>query len=336
MIDVAIAGAGPIGIEAAILASRQGLEVTVFEKGCVTNAVAGYPTYMTFFTTSERLEVGGHPLVTATDKPTRKEALDYYRKVVHNEGLAVRTYTEVIAIERRSEGFQVRLRRTAADHTETTVEARRVMVATGYFDNPKPLNVPGETLPNVTHYYKEAHPYYGRRVTIIGAGSSAADAALDLHRAGAIVTLVHRGSDFRKSLKYWIRPNLENRVKEGSVTALFNSVVEAIHPDRVSVVTGGAREDVPTDQTFILTGYYAPPELLAGAGVHIHPETLAAEVDPDTFESNVPGLYVIGSAACGLRTSDVFIENGLLHAHKAMADVAAQGSRGKSLHPTLR
>ena len=322
MVDLAIVGAGPIGIETAILAKRAGLDYVLIEKGCIVNAIAGYPTYMTFFTTSERLEVGGHPLVTATDKPTRKEALDYYRKVVQNERLQLRSFTEVVGLERAREGFALELRsHEPGRDARSALSARTVALATGYFDNPKQLGVPGEDLPNVSHYYSEAHPFFGRNVTIVGAGSSAADAALDLFRGGANVTMVHRGSDFRHSLKYWIRPNLENRVKEGSIAVHFDSVVREILPDRVEVERAGERFAIPTDQTFLLTGYFAAPELLRSAGVTLDPGTLAARLDPDTFESDVPGLYVVGSAGFGSRTSDVFIENGIVHARKAMVAI---------------
>ena len=337
MVDLAIVGAGPIGIETAILAKRAGLDYRLLEKGCIVNAIAGYPTYMTFFTTSERLEVGGHPLVTTTDKPTRKEALDYYRKVVANEGLALTQFTAVTALEVEDGGFLLRTRGLApANAGEGEVRARTVAVATGYFDNPKRLGVPGEDLPNVSHYYSEAHPFFGRDVTIVGAGSSAADAALDLFRAGARVTMVHRGSDFRHSLKYWIRPNLENRVKEGSIVAHFQSVVREILPDRVVVeraASGAPGEsfDIPTDQTFLLTGYFASPALLRSAGVALDLGTLAARLDPDTFETDVPGLFVVGSAGFGTRTSDVFIENGIVHARKAMAAIEARLRRVPSL-----
>ena len=318
--DVAIVGAGPVGLQAAILARRAGLTAVVLEKGCITNAVAGYPTYMTFFTTSERLEIGGHPLVTATDKPTRKEALDYYRKVVQNERLDVRQYTEVQGIGRSSEGFLVS---TAGG----PVQARFVIVATGYFDNPKQLRVPGEDLPNVSHYYTEAHPYYDRDVTIVGAGSSAADAALDLFRAGARVTMVHRGPDFRHSLKYWVRPNLENRIKEGSIRAHMNAVVQNITPDAVHIICEHGPLTIPTQQTFLLTGYYADPSLLQGCGVNCDPETMAADLNPATFETNVPGLFVIGSAGTGTRTSDVFIENGIVHAGLAIDRISELAAR---------
>jgi len=328
MVDLAIVGAGPIGIETAILAKRAGLDYRLIEKGSIVNAIAGYPTYMTFFTTSERLEVGGHPLVTATDKPTRKEALDYYRKVVQNERLELASFTEVTAVERRGDTFAVHTRPCApAGGSDGVLEARSVALATGYFDNPKNLGVPGEDLPNVSHYYTEAHPFFGRNVTIVGAGSSAADAALDLFRAGAHVTMLHRGTDFRHSLKYWVRPNLENRVKEGSIDVHFETVVREIRPDRVVAEERGERIEVPTDQTFLLTGYYASPALLRSAGVTLDDLTLAARLDPDTFESDVPGLFVVGSAGFGTRTSDVFIENGIVHARKALPAIVRRLQR---------
>lgn len=342
MFDLAIVGAGPIGLETAILAKRAGLDYVVLDKGSVVNAIRGYPTYMTFFTTSERLEIGGHPLVAQSDKPTRKEALEYYRRVVQNEDLNVRLYTEVVRIEPCAGGFQLttlessREANVASKHQRAAVRggaggngegepgrllARKVAVATGYYDHPKMLGVPGEELPHVSHYYSEAHPFFRRNVTIVGAGSSAADAALDLHRGGARVTMLHRGADFRHSLKYWVRPNLENRVKEGSITLHLNTMVERITPAAVVASKEGQELVIPSDQVFLLTGYFAPPRLLATAGVTHDPETLACRLDPETFESEVPGLYLVGSAGHGNRTSDVFIENGLEHAKLAMRDI---------------
>lgn len=322
MFDLAIVGAGPIGIETAILAKRAGLRYVVLERGAIVNAVYRYPTYMTFFTTAERLEVGGHPMVTSTEKPTRKEALDYYRKVVHNEALAVRTFTAVTSLNRTDDAFELG---TEDEHGgRSTVRARVVALATGYFDNPKPLDVPGEDLPNVSHYFTESHPFYGRNVTIVGAGSSAADAALDLFRGGARVTIVHRGDDFRHSLKYWVRPDLENRVKEGSITAHFRTVVREITPREVVAEKDGDILRIPTDQTFALTGYFASPRLLGKLGVETDPVTHAVQLDPETFESNVPGLYLVGSAGFGTRTSDVFIENGIQHARSAVQHIASR------------
>lgn len=336
MFDLVIVGAGPIGIQSAILAKRAGLRYVVLEQGAIVNAIYHYPTYMTFFTTSDRLEVGGHPLVTSTEKPTRKEALEYYRKVVHNEALNVRTFTSVTGLTRGAEGFSLT---TEDEHGQKgRVDGKLVALATGYYDNPKLLGIPGEDLANVSHYYTEAHPFYGRNVTVVGAGSSAADAALDLYRGGARVTIVHRGDDFRHSLKYWVRPDLENRVKEGSITAHFRSEVREITPQHVMVEktaektveqagTSSSAKNVehlriPTDHTFALTGYFASPKLLVSLGVEIDPQTKAAQLNPETFESNVPGLYLIGSAGFGTRTSDVFIENGLVHAEKALGHMA--------------
>ena len=328
LLDVAIVGAGPIGIEAAIQAQRAGLGALVLDKGPIVHAIVRYPTYMTFFTTSERLEVGGHPLVSATDKPTRKEALDYYRKVVHAERLQVRTFTTVTAVAPRP-GGGFRLSTRDERGVVGRLDARAVMVATGYFEHPKRLGVEGEDLPHVSHYFDEPHRHYGRDVVIVGAGSSAADAALELHRAGARVTMVHRGADFRHSLKYWIRPNLENRVKEGSIAVHFHTRVTAITPEHVQVErcapgTDAERRTLPADRVFLLTGYYADPTLLHGAGVRTDATTLAAELDPESFETNVAGLYCIGSAGFGVRTSDVFIENGLVHAERAVAHLAAR------------
>ena len=327
--DIAIVGAGPVGLQAAILARRAGFEAVVLEKGPIVNAISGYPVYMQFFTTSERLEIGNHPLVTMADKPTRKEALDYYRKVVQNERLDVRQYTEVTGVSRRNGGFTVRSRDRQGTESET--RARFVMIATGYFDHPKLLGVSGEDLPNVTHYYREAHPFYDQDVTIVGAGSSAADAALDLFRAGARVTVLHRGPDFRHSLKYWVRPNLENRIKEGSIKAHMNTIVERFTETEVHARSGDTPLVIRSDQAFVLTGYYANPELLLSCGVNCDPDSLAAELDPETFESNVPGLFVIGSAGTGVRTSDVFIENGLVHASAAMDRIRQLASQPEAV-----
>jgi thioredoxin reductase (NADPH) len=334
ILDLAIVGAGPIGLEAAILARRHGLTYEVFEKGAVVNAIYNYPTYMTFFTTSERLEIGGHPLITATDKPTRKEALDYYRKVTAAEDLNISLYSSVINLQQDTNGFKLTVQ--AKDGQTRQLQTRKVAVATGYFDTPKLLGIPGEDRPNVSHYYSEAHPFWQRPVTIIGAGSSAADAALDLYRGGAKVTMIHRGDDFRHSLKYWIRPNLENRVKEGSIVAHFNTTVTEITED--AIIARQQQQDttkvlhIPTDFTFALTGYYAAPDLLVSAGVSIG-ENYAAELNHDTFESNVPGLYVLGSAGFGSRTSDVFIENGLVHSRNALADIVAKLAAEAVLEP---
>lgn len=337
-VDVAIVGAGPIGLQCAILAKRAGLEYVVLEKGPITAAVARYPTYMTFFTTSERLEIGGHPLTTATDKPTRKEALDYYRKVVANEALDVRTFSAVRAVRKAGAGepgFSVTVEATGPSGFTGPLAAGAVMIATGYFDNPNPLGVAGEHLQHVSHYYAEGHQFFGRPVTIVGGGSSAADAALDLYRNGAMVTMVHRGDDFKPSLKYWLRPNLLNRIKEGSIVAHLSSRLTAIDPEHVAIDTAEGERRIRCDQVFALTGYFAPPELLTAAGIRVDLESCVAELDPQTRESNVPGLYVVGSAGSGRRTSDVFIENGLVHAEAAMASAVKRLTGGEQSVATV-
>ncbi len=326
MFDLAIIGAGPIGTEAAVQAKRAGLSYVLLDKGAMVDAIYRWPTFLTFFTTSERLEVGGHPFVTAGDKPTRREALEYYRKVAQRENLNVRLYSPVTNVRRTGGGFELDV--TPENKPAETLSARRVAVATGYFDTPNRLNVPGEDLPNVSHYFDEAHLHWNRNVMIVGAGSSAADAALELFRAGAKVTMVHRGDGFRHSLKYWVRPNLENRIKEGSITAHFNSVVREITPEAVIISketdAGTETLSIPTDQTFALTGYYAEPfGFLDGLNVQTG-EDGSVKLEPQTFESAVPGLYFIGSSGFGRRTSDVFIENGLEHARQAVADMAAK------------
>lgn len=325
-LDALVVGAGPIGLEAAIAAGRAGLRARVLEAGAIAHAIVRYPTYMTFFTTSERLEIGGHPFVTASDKATRKEALDYYRKVAAAEGLDVRTFTRVTRVARTEGGFAV----DAVDARGRPVRerTRAVLLATGYLDDPNRLDAPGVDLPHVSYRYLEGHLDYGRDVVIVGGGSGAADAALDLYRHGARVTMVHRGADFKRSLKYWIRPNLENRVKEGSIRAVFHARVREITPTHVRVDRAPPNApaetlELPADRVLLLLGYRADPALLLAAGAAVDPATGIATVDPVTRETTVPGLYAIGSAGQGGRTSDVFIENGLPHARAAIAHVAA-------------
>ncbi len=320
MWDLIIIGAGPIGLEAAIGAKRAGLRYRVLEQGALVDAIYRYPTYMTFFTTAERLEIGGHPFVTSTDKATRKEALDYYRKVAANEALTVDTYTKVTALKQTRGGFDVTV--VTRDGEERTLQAAHVALATGYFDDPNRLGVPGEDLPHVSHAFDEAHPWFGRDVVIVGGGSSAADAALDLHRAGAKVTMLHRGADFKPTLKYWIRPNLENRVKEGSIGAHFETTVREITPDAVIAERNGEVRTFPAERVYLLTGYHASTKLLDMVGAKRDDATLAATLDAH-YQTSVPGLYAIGSAGFGRRTSEVFIENGLLHAHAMLAHLTA-------------
>ena len=322
MFDVVIVGAGPVGLAAAIEAKRAGLSYVVLEKGCVVNAVFEYPTYMTFFTTAERLEIGNHPLITSTEKATRKEALSYNRLVSAREQLKIRQYSEVVAIHPAPAGFTLEVEEK--NGAMGVVECRKCIVATGYFDNPNQLGIGGEDGENVSHYYTEAHPFWGLNVTVVGGGNSAADAALDLYRHGVNVTLVHRGPDLKHTIKYWVKPDLENRIKEGSIHAQLGSNLLEITPDAVIVDAPEGRKAIPTDFTFLLVGYAPDTTMLKAAGIGVDADGRIA-FDPGTFETlDLPGLYVIGSVYAGRFTGQVFIENGKVDAVKAVAHVKTQ------------
>jgi thioredoxin reductase (NADPH) len=260
------------------------------------------------------LEIGGLPLVTPYEKPTRLEALRYYRRVVDTYGLQISFHEEVCQIEREADGtFAV----TSKSRGATRVRhARAVVLAIGYYDLPNYLGVTGEDLPHVSHYYTEAHPYYRQRVVVVGGKNSAAEAALELFRAGAHVTLVHRRSTLGDSIKYWVRPDIENRIKEGSIAARFESRVVEIRPSEVVIDHNGVPETLPAEAVFLLTGYHPDVDLMRRAGIQCDPETLAPALNPDTFESNVPNLFIAGGAVAGRNTGNIFIENGRFHGER--------------------
>jgi thioredoxin reductase (NADPH) len=324
--DVLIVGAGPSGLATAIAAKQQGLDYAIVEKGVLVNSIFRFPVHMVFFTTPELLEVGGLPLVSPNDKPTRLEALKYYRRVVDRYGLAVSFHEEVTSLERvgddgiftvttRNRGGVVRAR-----------QARAVVLAIGYYEHPNHLGVPGEDLPHVSHFFDEAHPYYRQRVVIVGGKNSAAETALELFRAGAHVTLVHRRAALGESIKYWVKPDIENRIKEGSVAARFESHVVQITPTHVEIDRLGAREQIAAERVFLLTGYHPDVDLMRRAGVRCDAQTLAPEYDSETFETNVPNLFVAGGAVAGRNTGTIFIENGRFHGEKII-DVLARRVR---------
>lgn len=319
--DVAIVGAGPVGLAAAIGCKRAGLSYVVLEKGCVVNAIFDYPTYMSFFTTAPELEIGNHPMVTGHDKPDRRDALMYYRLVTQRENLNVRQYTKVTQVHAAPAGFTLEIE--DKDGSPSAVEARRVVVATGYYDNPLHMGIVGEDGDNVSHYYTEAHPFMGLNVTVIGAGNSAADAALDLWRCGVNVTMIVRAPELKKTIKYWVRPDLENRIKEGSIAAHFNSQVVEILPDYVVVQReDGSTWQLPTDYTFALTGYRPDLSFLSGLNLSQHPDECL--VLDEHYQSSVAGLFVVGSAGFAGKTNQVFIENGRFHADHAVAEIVRQ------------
>ena len=315
MREVLIVGAGPSGLATAIACRHHGLDYVVVEQGSLVDAIARFPVNMVFFTTPELLEIGGVPLTTPYDKPTRAEALNYYRKVTGTFQLQVALFEQVLAVERETEGdetvFVVPTRNRLG--AERVRQARAVVLAMGYYGLPNLLGVPGEDLPHVTHFYREPHPYYRQRVVVVGGKNSACEAALDLYRNGAHVSLVHRGAALGDSVKYWVRPDMENRIKDGSVAAHFNTRLVAITPTAVVVETGGERHEIAADGVLLLTGYHADPAFLRGAGVDLDADTQAPRHDPVSYETNVPNLFVAGGQVAGTRTGSVFIENGRSH-----------------------
>jgi thioredoxin reductase (NADPH) len=326
--DVLIVGAGPSGLATAIACRHHGLDYQILEQGALVDAIARFPTNMVFFTTPELLEVGGVPLTTPYEKPTRAEALRYYRKVTDVFQLQVALREEVLAVEPEGEGearvFAVATRSRLG--VERVRRARAVVLAMGYYGRPNLLGVPGEHLPHVSHYYSEPHPYYRQRVVIVGGKNSACEAALELYRNGAHVTMAHRGAALGESVKYWVRPDIENRIKEGTIAARFNTRVVEIRPTEVVVETGGGRETIPADSVLLLTGYRADPAFLRGIGIEVDVETLVPRHDPMTFETNVPNVFIAGGQLAGTRTGTVFIENGRFHGER-IAQVLAERLR---------
>ncbi len=357
--DVICIGAGPTGLACAIEVKRAGLRPLVIDKGVLCNSLYHYPVNMVFFTTPELLEIGDLPFVSAAEKPNRVEALKYYRKCVEHYDLDLRLGETVTRVEGGDGDFRVHTRASdqPAPHTQV-YSSRKLIVATGYYDLPNRLSVPGEDLPHVSHYYTEPHPYWRQDVVVVGGRNSAAEAALDLYRAGARVTLVHRSAQLGPTIKYWVRPDIENRIKAGQITALFETRVVRIEPGFVHVASAGdsgsvatpdqvverqkgvssreshgdqelsrvdkvtpllAHKKLPAVQVFVLTGYHPDFDFLRQLGVTLDPLTNKPALDPRTHESNVPGLYLAGVVIGGNHTSEIFIENGRFHGKQIIA-----------------
>lgn len=320
-VDLLVVGAGPIGLACAVEAKRAGLSSRVIEKDALVNSIIGYPTQMEFFSTPELLEIGGHPLATTFYKPRREEALDYYRAVAQREGLDVRLGERVVGVEGEAGAFTVVTERGPL-HEPSAHAARAVAIATGFFDHPNRLDVPGADLPHVSHYYKEPYPYSGRRVVVVGAKNSAAKAALEIQRHGGHVTMAVRGDEISTSVKYWLRPDLLNRIKDGKVEALFETTVTEITADAVRLATPDGERVVPADAVLLLTGYHPDFGFLEAAGIELAGPERAPVLDPETMESSRPGVYLAGTVCGGYATSRWFIENGRIHAAQIAASLA--------------
>lgn len=323
IMDLAVIGAGPTGMACAIEAQRAGFTVILIDKGCLCNSLFHYPSNMTFFTTPELLEIGDIPFPSPNQKPGRDEALEYYRKVAEHYQLDVRQYETVERITGSDGNFTVH----TVDRFGRPVmhRARKLVIATGYYDLPNYLNIPGEELNKVSHYYHDPHPYYGLDVVVIGGKNSAAIAALDLWRHGARVTLVHRGAEMHRHVKYWILPDINNRIKNGEITAYFSSSVARITEDDVTLTTPEGERTLPNQFVFALTGYQPDFKFLEALGVRLdEANDRCPACDPATLESNVPGIYLAGVVIAGERTNEIFIENGRFHGKQIATDLLAK------------
>lgn len=306
MPDVVIVGAGPTGLACGIELTKLGISNVLLDKGCVVNSLYHYPTNMVFFTTPELLEIGDIPMTSLNEKPVRGEALKYYRRVAAHYKLDIRQYEHVLRIEGSDGAFRVITNK--GEHP-----CKKVILATGYYDKPNYLNVPGEDLPKVIHYYKEAHPYFDHDVLVVGAKNSAAIAALELWWTGARVTMVHRGPGIHHNVKYWIKPNIENRIKSGEIPAYFNSRVLEILPKSVRILTPEGEKEIANDYVFAMTGYRPDFEFLEAHGIQLEQATQRPYTNPETLESNTKGIYLAGVIVAGVHTNEIFIENGRFH-----------------------
>jgi bacillithiol disulfide reductase len=315
--DLICIGAGPTGLACAIEAKRAGLRPLVIDKGCLCNSIYHYPVNMVFFTTPELLEIGDIPLTSPTEKPTRAEALKYYRKCTEHYDLELRLGHLVERVEGADGKFSVHTRDEQGISAQFA--GKKIAVATGYYDLPNRMGIPGEDSPHVSHYYTEPHAFWRRNVVVIGGKNSAAEAALDLYRSGAKVTLVHRRSELGSTIKYWVRPDIENRIKAGQVRALFDTHVKRIEEGRVVVQNHSGEMSLPADQVFALTGYHPDFSFLRSLGITLDPETNKPAMNPQTHESNIPGIYLAGVVIGGNHTSEIFIENGRFHGKQIIA-----------------
>jgi thioredoxin reductase (NADPH) len=321
--DIICIGAGPTGLATAIEAKIEGLRALVIDKGCLCNSLFHYPVNMSFFTTPERMEIGSLPMTVASGKPTRAEALKYYRRAVEHFGLEVRQYERVERVTGHDGAFIVHT--VDSPGQPQKYHTRKIAVATGFYDHPNFLGVRGENLPHVSHYFTEPHPYWNQNVTVIGGGNSAAEAALDLFRAGARVTIIHRGAEMGRTLKYWVKPDIENRIRANEICAKFHAQVIAIEPQQVLIKDGKDEEKVPAVQVFALTGYHPDFDFLEKLGIRLAPTNKKPAIDPETLESNIPGIYLAGVVIGGNDTSHIFIENGRFHGRQIIAAITGKG-----------
>lgn len=304
--DVIIIGAGPIGLACGVEAEKHKLGYLIIEKGCLVNSIFNYPTNMTFFSTSERLEIGDVPFISHGPKPTRTEALEYYRRVKSSWDLNVNLYEKVISVEGEKNNFKVTT-------DKNIYQAANVIVSTGFFDYANYLNIPGEDLPKVKHYYDDPHPYIDQKIVVVGGGNSAVDVALETFRRGADVTMVIKKDKIDDGVKYWVKPDIENRISEGSIKAYFNSRLTQIREKEVDIATPDGELTIENDFVLAMTGYHPDFDFLASMGIELT-EKREPVYNPETFETNIPGIFLAGVVSGGMDTSRWFIENSRYHA----------------------
>jgi thioredoxin reductase (NADPH) len=320
--DIICIGAGPTGLACAIEATRAGMRPLVIDKGCLCNSLFHYPVNMQFFTTPELLEIGDLPLTCSGEKPSRNEALKYYRKTAEHYALELRLYERVERVDGSNGRFTVLTRTEKGE--QNRVEGGKIVAATGYYDLPNLLGIPGEDLPHVSHYYTEAHPFWNQDVVVIGGKNSAAEAALDLYRAGAGVTLIHRQKELASTIKYWVRPDILNRIKAKEIRALFRTKVMKIDANQVFVRNGEGGHCLPAKKVFALTGYHPDFDFLRQMGVSLDPKTNKPAINPQTLESNVPGIFLAGVVVGGNFTGEIFIENGRFHGRQIVSALSSK------------
>ncbi len=319
MLDILIIGGGPIGIACGLAAQKAGLSFLIVEKGCLVNSLYNYPSTMTFFSTSEKLEIGGIPFVTISNKPVRAEALEYYRRVTTSNHLPVNLFEEVTGISKDGDDYAISTKKA-------NYHAKNIIIATGFYDIAVHLDIPGEHLPKVQHYYKDPHYYAMQKVVVVGSSNSAIDVALETYRKGAEVTLVIRGDEISHRVKYWVRPDIINRIKEGSIKAYFNSSLTEIRGHEVDILTEDGQITIPNDFVMAMTGYKPNFDFLKKMGIILSDDKYIPQYNPETMETNVPGLYLAGVVVGGMDTHLWFIENSRIHADMIIGDIVSKKS----------
>lgn len=314
MLDILIIGGGPIGLACGLAAQKEGLSFVIIEKGCLVNSLYNYPSTMTFFSTSEKLEIGGVPFVTVHNKPTRNDALEYYRRVALSNHLPLNLFEEVTNVKAEDNDYTITT-------SKATYHAKKVIVSTGFYDIPVKLNIPGEDLPKVKHYYYDPHYYTSQKVVVVGSSNSAIDVALETYRKGAEVTLVVRGPEISSRVKYWVRPDIINRIKEGSIKAYFHSNLEAVREHEVDINTPDGLITIPNDFVMAMTGYKPNFDFLKKLGIILSEDKCIPQYNHQTMETNLPGLYLAGVVCGGMDTHLWFIENSRIHADMILNDI---------------